>query len=361
VKIVETTDGSCGYEAMSPREELPSLTALRGIAACAVMLYHFAPIAFAAVPAPISRGYLAVDFFFLLSGFVLTYAYGDGFVRRLSCGTIRDFLWTRLARIYPVHLLTMALLVPTIGTSPYRTPQALLYNVLLLHGPWLPEMTWNDPSWSISAEWHAYLLFPLIVGPILLCRRRYASLIGIVALATAVLASTASGDLNITNGPLSLARALPEFLGGMLLYRAFRSSMGAAVLARDEAFLACAVIVVAGASSAAADWSVVAALPLLLLAAAHNRGWIARMFQTRSMRFLGEISYSLYMVHLMAGLVVFPVMHAGVIDRWVLLALAIGFSLATASAISRTVEYPARAWLRSIASFRAPLAASPRH
>src|SRR6185369_10335568 len=92
----------------SPREELPSLTALRGIAAIVVMIYHFATMAFGRddLPEAIKRGYMAVDLFFLLSGFVLSHVYGRHFVITIDRRDLASFAWARLARIYPVHLLT---------------------------------------------------------------------------------------------------------------------------------------------------------------------------------------------------------------------------------------------------------------
>ena len=167
--------------AAAPRPPaIDSLTAVRGAAALWVVLFHFSPELYALLPptralAPlIDRGHLAVPLFFTLSGYVLALNHAAAFGRRLSAAGVKEFLLRRLIRIYPLHLATLlgtaamaavgARFGATLDPRGYGAVDFLL-NLALVHA-WVPEfhLTWNYPSWSISAEWFAYLLFPALAA-----------------------------------------------------------------------------------------------------------------------------------------------------------------------------------------------------
>jgi len=151
---------------------------LRFIAAAAIVLFHYRSQMTELVPAfavlePIAAaGYLGVDLFFVLSGFILTYNYLDWF-QRLERRAYLRFLGFRFARIYPVHLFTIGflalplVLAIALGESLSHpenfSVEDLVRNLLLIHA-WTTAtlLNWNYPSWSISAEWFAYLLFPVV-------------------------------------------------------------------------------------------------------------------------------------------------------------------------------------------------------
>ncbi|HLL31773.1 MAG TPA: acyltransferase, partial [Allosphingosinicella sp.] len=160
---------------VEPRADLPALTGIRGLAAWFVVLYH---IRLGAVPYlpdganfALSKGYLAVDLFFMLSGFVLWLNYADR-LRRDGIGAVPKYLARRVARVWPLHLFILALTVIFAAglaaagkLNPDHYPWAELpLHMLLIHNwGFTGALTWNDPSWSISGEAGAYLLFPLIV------------------------------------------------------------------------------------------------------------------------------------------------------------------------------------------------------
>ncbi len=154
---------------MAPRPpaDIASLTGLRGIAALWVVLYHLTD----RLRWPVfDAGWLGVDMFFTLSGFVLTHVYAD----RNMFTTWRSyvgFLMVRLARIYPLHIFALlvvaavALLVPG-----YWPPGFAKYPLFGLHGlvealllvqnwPFIGLNNWHTPSWTLSNEWMAYLMF----------------------------------------------------------------------------------------------------------------------------------------------------------------------------------------------------------
>ena len=95
--------------------QLQSLTPLRGIAALWVVLYHYAVIYFPSLHPQtytqlLGKGYLAVDLFFILSGFVLAHVYREAFTQEVS-GNYLKFLFARIARLYPLHLFVLALVL----------------------------------------------------------------------------------------------------------------------------------------------------------------------------------------------------------------------------------------------------------
>ena len=135
---------------ISQRTEISALTSLRGVAALTVLIFHVIPG---------FRGYLAVDLFFLLSGFVLTHVYHE---IELTWQSYFSFSKARLARIYPVHLMMLVVLLPMLDTRPDFSSGGLLSSLLFMQSPW-HSICWNYASWSISAEWHSYLLFPILI------------------------------------------------------------------------------------------------------------------------------------------------------------------------------------------------------
>src|SRR5579884_1958186 len=171
-------EGRDGHQ-VSPRQSLDALTGARFLAALWVVVYHYAlELRFSnltdetnylyghrtPLELVILQGHLAVDFFFLLSGFILAYTYitpGGG-----PRGGQRAFWVARVARIYPVYLLGLALaLGPYLasGVGPALLLSSGATHLLMLHA-WFPAtLGWNQPSWSLSVEAFFYALFPLLL------------------------------------------------------------------------------------------------------------------------------------------------------------------------------------------------------
>src|SRR5690349_10358782 len=159
--------------AIEPRADLPALTGIRGVAAWFVVLYHIRlGLAWALPPealAVLSKGYLAVDLFFMLSGFVLWLNYSNR-LRAGGIGTAPAFLLRRIARIWPLHLVMLAgaiafvLAVAATGREPsdhYPWGELPLHLLLIQNWGFTNALTWNDPAWSISCELAAYMMLPL--------------------------------------------------------------------------------------------------------------------------------------------------------------------------------------------------------
>ncbi|MGH3563576.1 MAG: acyltransferase family protein, partial [Mycobacterium sp.] len=163
--------------------EIKALTGLRIVAAVWVVLFHFRPLLRQAAPefsdalAPVLNcGAQGVDLFFILSGFVLTWNYLDRMGLSWSVRATVHFLWLRLARVWPIYLVTLHLAalwvvftlhvghVPSQDVS-QLTATSYVRQILLVQlwfQPYFDGSSWDGPAWSISAEWLAYLLFGLL-------------------------------------------------------------------------------------------------------------------------------------------------------------------------------------------------------
>lgn len=295
---------------MNDASNIRQLTSLRFFAAFWVVLFHYWPKLDldGAIPAFVQKGYLGVELFFVLSGFILCHVYRTS----LEEGRFRygSFLWNRLARVYPLHLATLVgMIVLALGAQAagfgidanILSWDSLPANLLLLQAWGLaPQAAFNHPSWSISAEWFAYLSFPLFAWGALALKNR--PLVA-VALAIAFLVGLYAVFQALAGFPLTQAtiqwgalRIVPCFAYGCALHALWRArpsqNRGAALLA--AAVSALAVIILAAFS--APDAVIVTTLGALIF-------FLARMAQTGSETFgntalvyLGEVSYSVYMV-----------------------------------------------------------------
>ncbi|HEY1503143.1 MAG TPA: acyltransferase family protein, partial [Stellaceae bacterium] len=160
----------------------------------------------------------------------------------------------------------------------------------------------------------------------------------------------------VIHGPFSLARSLPEFVIGMLAYRVYRSGRWPRFFRTDSAFAVTGATILALCVIVSSDLAIVALLPALLLAASVNAGRVRAALNGRVIGFLGEISYSLYMIHYFCiGMVIaaghwFDASPSNV----AMFVTSLCVSVALATVVSRGVEYPARALLRDIPLIRSP-------
>jgi peptidoglycan/LPS O-acetylase OafA/YrhL len=351
------------------------LDSWRGLCALWVAVYHFRVISYVGDTELVRHGHLAVEFFFVLSGFVITCAYGD---RLLTTADRVKFMIRRFGRLYPLHLVTLLAVVAMecarwaismkvgreVGGALFEgatDPATLIPNLLLIHGwGFWPDFTWNVPSWSISVE---FLLCGLFVLVFALPRRLMA-----VALFTAIGAAaflyTRYGIAEQSESTTAVARGVYAFFLGGLVYYAYRWWKG-----RERGvhpWLEWLVIPVFLVVSSV-DGTL---LPPLLFAAmififAFEGGVVSRVLKQPSLVRLGEISYSIYLVHYLVVLAAFGA--AAVLGRiadlgspWidasgrlygdlltvVYLAVVIGLSAVTYA----LVESPGRNWFNGLAN-----------
>lgn len=302
---------------MNARGPIHGLTMARGIAAWMVVLFHIRsgmPWLPDGIMAVVDKGYLAVDFFFLLSGFVIYLSAHQAFAER-GLAAAPAFFGRRMARIYPLYAVMLALTVLFVAlldmtgrdVSGYPWHELPLHIVMLQNWGFTDALTWNHPAWSISTEFAAYLLFPVLVLALPLGRMPRWMLTGGIAGLIAVMAAWlhAAGLRNLGEDipRFGLVRCLFEFSAGCLLCALW---LQADESPRRYARWPLAVI----ASSSALLWSiapanelwafpVIASCTILLIAFA-SRGRSERGAPClRWLIYTGEISYSTYLSHFM--------------------------------------------------------------
>ena len=297
----------------SIRRDYPALTTIRGIAAWWVVLYHFRvelglqtwPI-FQAV---IAFGYLAVDLFFIMSGFVIALSYEQNF-RSLRQQSILRFLGYRLARIYPLHLVVMILflanpiaiaLFSSEGTVGDRYDIGYYFESLFLIQNWgFSDIAgWNYPAWSISTEWAAYLIFPIMAWcsvRMLTNLRNIAAVILVVGTALMVFSARAGG-LGNDIPRIGLARCLLEFSIGICLLKFWAVYRLGPSVANVVSIAAIAILVIGAAMGVPdyvyAPWG----LALLIVSLLCDTAILSRLLNNPVLIGIGKVSYSTYMIH----------------------------------------------------------------
>jgi peptidoglycan/LPS O-acetylase OafA/YrhL len=342
--------------------ELRALTSIRGIAAWMVVLYHIR-LSIAGLPDAwirfFAKGYLAVDFFFLLSGFVIWLSWGPR-LREAGWREVPRFLQKRIARIWPLHLVVLggavglAVLLAGVGRhDPAEFPFAELplHVFLLQNWGFTDKLSWNDPAWSISCELAAYLAFPLLVRAVD-WRTLPSWLVASAAAAfLVILAAAMSGQPTLGHDitRFGLVRCLTEFAAGSAICALWVRWKSAPTLPTLLAF---------GFSAAAfAGWAMglpeTLAIPFafagLLLGLALTSGLRGNPLDAAPLHYLGEISYATYLSHFM----LFVLFKLAFVDDAhavppVLIGLYLAIVLGCSVALYHLVERPAQRWVNAL-------------
>jgi hypothetical protein len=288
-----------------------ALDGWRGIAALAIAFYH-APFAH---PLRELAGWknfeLFVDFFFVLSGFVICHAWGARLADRAGA---QEFALRRFWRIWPLHVavllafvaieaakalagLVIALPIEDAPFTGSRSWSALMSNIVLmqslgLHG----TTTWNGPAWSISVEFWTYLIF---AAAFLVFRARSTqAFLALAVLGAGVIALFSPIWLFATHD-LGLARAIYGFFLGAATYRLLCSERFEAGGGSGTEFAAI-VFMIAFLASTGLNWTSLMAPPVfagIILIFARGRGLLTRALESAPIQALGRWSYSIYLVH----------------------------------------------------------------
>lgn len=275
----------------------------RFVAALGVFIFHVKTIDSGIAPIWNGSYGLFVDMFFILSGFVISYSYPSD-ARGLKAYS--RFMIRRIARIYPLHFLTLLVFVLLIGfgldRSARSTPLDFLYNLVLLQAWGVTDhLSFNSPSWSISAEFFCYLIFPLLM---LLARKVHPLVLA--AIVAALYLVLAHGHLPIwqersqmygANYDYGMLRALPSFLNGILLAILFRLShpyRHKPVVFAGIALFGISVLVLN--IFAKPDLAIILFSCAILLTAVGESAFV-QIPGSRLLGRLGNTSYSIYMLH----------------------------------------------------------------
>ncbi|KUI03967.1 acyltransferase [Mycobacterium sp. IS-3022] len=370
--------------------EIRALSGLRIVAAIWVVLFHFRPLLEESVPgfrsalAPLLNcGAQGVDLFFMLSGFVLTWNYLDRMGPSFSWRVTARFLWLRLARVWPVYLVTMHLaalwIIFTLHIGHVPSPaadtltatnyirQALMIQLWFV--PFFDGSSWDGPAWSISAEWLAYLLFGALILVIFRIARatRARGLIALAFVATMppILLLLATG---LFYTPWSwLPRIVMQFTAGALVCAAVRKLQPSDRTRRAAGY---AAVLLGGAIVAilylldahplpkvpdSAGLVDVLFVPLLFTLAIGS-GTLPWLLSLRPLVYLGHVSFSLYMVHELVHttwnwmVAQFELQLSPDLTGKLIMVALLGTALIGAVMLYHFVEEPARKWMRGMMS-----------
>ena len=316
---------------------LANLTPLRGIAALLTVIFHV-DIVLSLFQGRlldqtdshlISRMYLMVDFFFVLSGFIMCHVYARYFENSVNGQNFKKFAIARFARVYPLHLFSMFLttfflfllyqwgaqVTPILDTE--NSVYSLITNMLLLHSMNFHQwFTFTHASWSISVEWWMYMVFPFLVAPFMkltkpgrllivaLCIAGYL-MIGYVLVPLVTVPDSLSFFRSNGTPPFSLNvsyqfgffRCLFGFVIGTMVYLSWKDNWGKKLFSSGYTVL----ILLAGLFTcmhfAVLDVFTVLFFPFILLAAAYGNRYMNLMLGTKPLQKLGDWSFSIYLIH----------------------------------------------------------------
>ena len=289
------------------------LESLRGIAACLVILFH-SPFNFNSKPIDfVNNSYLFVDFFFILSGFVMSYAYGSKISKGLA---FQKYIILRLGRIYPLHLFTLIIWLGYIlakqylylagygGGNQYDTANlpSFISNILLIHSMGVqPYLSWNYPSWSISAEFIAYLIFFIFSLSIDKQKKIYFPLF--ISLACYLYLFYLGHSSLYVAHELGFVRCIAGFYLGVFLFRLYLHPFEVKSIKTITILEVLSVSLLIFSMNYATINLYTLTLTLfsftfvLLTFSAKNTGLLGGLLETKFMRNLGLWSYSIYMLH----------------------------------------------------------------
>ena len=301
------------------RTRFLALDSWRGVCAVLVALYHINVIGgmytghFRSA-AVINNAFLFVDFFFVLSGFVIAHSA----IGKLNCAAdIVPFLIRRFGRVWPLHMAVLAAFIGhellkvyarrhgiATDTQPFaknRSLPAIFTNILLVHSVGVhAQLKWNPPSWSISVEFYTYVVFSLLL---VAWRRHLAVLSALVAALAAIVVAEFSKYNIQTTVQFGFFRCLYGFFVGVLTYLLYRTGRLPA-LAEQPRATAWEILVVATAAifvMRANNGTLSLFAPLIFGATVYvfssERGMMSKLLLTRPFRAAGERSYSIYMTH----------------------------------------------------------------
>jgi peptidoglycan/LPS O-acetylase OafA/YrhL len=352
----------------------PILDGLRGVAAIIVVTFHLTePLGTGHLDIIVNHGYLAVDFFFLLSGFVIGYAYDDRW-HKMSIGS---FFKRRIERLQPMVILGMTLgaigfyytdstLWPLIHTVPLWKMLLVLfvgYTILpvalsLDIRGWQEMHPLNSVGWSLFFEYIANILYAVWIRKF--TKTALAVLVLISAIALAHLAIS-NGDvsggwtLNIEQVRIGFTRTMYPFFAGLLLARVIKPTR------IKNAFLWCSILIamvlymprIGGAghlwmNGVYESFCIIVVFPLIVYLGAS--AVVSTITENRICKFLGDISYPLYLVHypIVYFYVAWISNHKGItiVQAWPNALLVLIASIALAYVSLKWYDEPVRKWLR---------------
>jgi peptidoglycan/LPS O-acetylase OafA/YrhL len=360
----------------TPRPELKALTGFRFLAAFYVFVFHVQirwPLTEGGPVAKIlDQGAVGMTMFFMLSGFVLTYTYGQ---KEFS---VSSYLKNRIARIYPIYVFAALLFIPYLGYQLQQsTPKFLVLSILaqgsviavsdiLMVQAWMPMLFKylnNTASWSLSAEAFFYVMFVPIVWGLRHANLRTIWYVSGVLFVFSILPPLSycisSAFDERPNYALQIFYCMPifrlsEFVLGMISFLVadhLRKTFGAAVgwVALSLTTLSLVYLALIGGRVplfTGHNWIVVPTVASSLIALSSGEGLIAYVLGSRPMAYLGKISYCFYSFQLHVLLFVGYIGNRFDLAPMERFALALGLLMAVSAAAYHFIEEPTQRFLR---------------
>ena len=282
----------------------------RGMAAIMVILFHMQHLSPLAGNAFVEKSDIFVDFFFVLSGFVITHSNYD---KINNLASIKRFVSKRFKRLYPLHLFTLILVLlfemVRFGIDRYvvrltnsvfgadKTLLSFLANLTLTQSLGLfDRVTWNGPSWSISVEFYTYIVWALCL---VLFRKNLLLICGISFSLLAWFIVRHNGSI-IYNYDYGFVRCLYSFLIGMLAYRLSRRALAGLSYRQSsvaEGLLLGLTLVSIYTFTHAYSWLMPILFAIVIIGFSQEKGAISNFLAGERLAFLGKLSYSYYLNH----------------------------------------------------------------
>jgi peptidoglycan/LPS O-acetylase OafA/YrhL len=306
-------------------QEIKALAGARALPPLLLVMFHFCEghhyLGVPLLDIFFTKGYLWVEFFFGLSGFILTYVYwerGSFWAWKPYSG----FLKARFARLYPLHLFMLLFIVWCLvllrflaHQGGYRSIYDQIYHPMLGWWPFIANLfliqawnttktlTWNGVAWFVSVEWALCLMFPLYIWLARGRARRGVLLImaGAAGLIALDLTNTHGLDITFHNG---VFRGMSDFAIGVGLSNIFRAVRLRGAAAPTWVYSVLQAVAIAALFYAIyhSGWShqwrdiyLVPPMMLLIFVLAFDRGWLASLFDSAPLQKLGEWSYAIYL------------------------------------------------------------------
>ena|SRR3990167_2969375 len=386
--------------------KINGLTGIRAIAAFWVLIYHSASVFYLAqpalntfsdamnplVPAFANYGFLGVDTFFILSGFVISYTYFDWFSVDLSARKwvthYARYIIFRLARIYPALMFVFfmgSLLLFLYALTPenlalrhlslfFKSLPSMLtltYNVSLTNLKEFSQSYWNfnPPLWSISIEWVAYLFFPFLVMLTSTFSKKYLLFIALFLLFILQLYVYISppviGNLVLSSvsffifGMPAIVRIAADFFLGYFFYHMYQDAKLSVNARYIDVAAIMAILAIVGMIYFfhVVEVLILIALGIFVFCVALNPPITGKLLSSRIMVYLGNISYAIYLVHFLVLQVIvskmnqyhwFVDLNKSGVDKVFAFILYVLVVVVIASLVYHLIEKPAQRWIRKI-------------
>lgn len=329
------------------KNEIKSLTGLRGVVALWVAFFHFSFFRNEFIQDIVGKGYVAVDIFFVLSAFLLTVSYSEKF-KELNYKTIGVFYKKRINRIYPVYIISVVFIALFLMKTSIA---GFLINATLLQCFFNPDYLLNVVYWSLSTEWVCYLIFPFMLWFVLHYKIRSEVLI----IASLVLrfmlpyfpdhlyigsehpmeVGESPRYLDLPYGLVSLLRTVSSyFLGiGVALLTPFKMKKNNLVIYIILLLFVSMLFIEKGLLF-------IPLLSALMIKYLYEgkQNYLKTFLETKAVYFLGNISYSLYIIHYIVKKQDFVIVHSYHLNNLLLISFSLLLSYISYMLIERKLK-----------------------